>query len=158
LTSQRNTRAVDHHHPLRSLSALGFSDSVAPFLAEAKLPSKKLSLQSSRPRSSSSCRKARQIANHTPRSSHVRNRLQQVAADGYSLGRSRHRAPVLSTQRMPSSTWRLSAQGRPLLRNLGSSGLILSHCSSRRNVSIPSFSSLPIYNVQTFLSVSSKYL
>src|ERR1035441_9354387 len=60
LASQRNTRAVDHHHPLRSLAALGFSDAEAPFLAEAKLPSKKLSLQSSRPRSSSSRRKRRQ--------------------------------------------------------------------------------------------------
>jgi hypothetical protein len=52
----------------------------------------------------------------------------------------------------------LSAHGLPLLRNLGSSGLILSHCSSRRNVSIPSFSPLLLYIVQTFLSVTSKNL
>src|SRR2546430_6821966 len=60
LASQRNTRAVDHHHPFRALAALGFADSGAPFFAGAKLPSKKLSLQSSRPRWSSSRRKARQ--------------------------------------------------------------------------------------------------
>src|SRR6266581_1844151 len=39
--SQRKTLAVDHHHPLRALAPLGFSDSSAPFLAGAKLPSKK---------------------------------------------------------------------------------------------------------------------
>src|SRR6185437_12579500 len=50
VVSQRNTLAVDHHHPLRALAAFGFADPVAPFLAGAKLPSMKLSLQSSRPR------------------------------------------------------------------------------------------------------------
>lgn len=44
--SQRNTLAVDHHHPLRALAALGFADAVAPFLAGAKLPSMNASLQS----------------------------------------------------------------------------------------------------------------
>jgi hypothetical protein len=156
LTSQRNTLAVDHHHPLRSLSAFGFSDREAPFLAGAKLPSKKLSLQSSFPRSSSSRRNALQISSHTPRSSHLRSRLQQVAAEGYSLGRSRHLAPVLRTQRMPSSTRRLSAQGRPLLRVFGNKGAMRFHCSSLRNVSIPSFAPHPLYKVQTFLSVASK--
>jgi len=61
VVSQRNTLAVDHHHPLRALAALGFADAGTPFLAGAKLPSKKLSLQSNRPRWSSSRRKARQI-------------------------------------------------------------------------------------------------
>ena len=32
--SQRNTLAVDHHHPLRALAPLGFSDSSAPFWRE----------------------------------------------------------------------------------------------------------------------------
>src|SRR6266478_4508692 len=41
VVSQRKTAAVDHHHPLRPLAPLGFSDSSAPFLAGAKLPSKK---------------------------------------------------------------------------------------------------------------------
>src|SRR5260370_39609473 len=42
--SQRNPAAVDHHHPLRPLAPLGFSDSAAPFFAGAKLPSKNDSL------------------------------------------------------------------------------------------------------------------
>ena len=41
MQSARNTLAVDHHHPLRSLAPLGFSDSCAPFFAGAKLPSRK---------------------------------------------------------------------------------------------------------------------
>src|SRR5260370_7329540 len=42
--SQRKTLAVDHHHPLRALAPLGFSDSSAPFLAPPNLPSTKTSL------------------------------------------------------------------------------------------------------------------
>jgi hypothetical protein len=38
VVSQRKTAAVDHHHPLRPLAPLGFSDSAAPFFAGAKLP------------------------------------------------------------------------------------------------------------------------
>jgi hypothetical protein len=34
VVSQRNTFAVDHHHPLRSLAAFGLSDAFAPFLRE----------------------------------------------------------------------------------------------------------------------------
>src|SRR5260370_21116465 len=45
--SPRETLAVDHHHPLRALAPLGFSDSSAPFLAGAKLPSRKDSLHCS---------------------------------------------------------------------------------------------------------------
>jgi len=46
---QRNTFAVDHHHPLRALAPLGFSDFRALFFADAKLPSRNDSLQSSCP-------------------------------------------------------------------------------------------------------------
>src|SRR5271157_2036694 len=45
VVSQRNTAAVDHHHPLRPLAPLGFSDSAAPFFAGAKLPSRNKSLE-----------------------------------------------------------------------------------------------------------------
>ncbi len=34
VVSQRNTRAVDHHHPLRPLAPLGFADSAALFSRE----------------------------------------------------------------------------------------------------------------------------
>lgn len=66
LASERNTLAVDHHHPLCTFAAFGFSHAEPPFLAEAKLPSKNTSLQFNRPCSSSSFRKYRQILNHTP--------------------------------------------------------------------------------------------
>ena len=133
VVSQRNTLAVDHHHPLRSLAAFGRSDAVAPFLAGAKLPSTKASDQSNWPFSSNSARKARQALSQTSCCSHARSRLQQVEGLGYCLGRSAHGAPVRKIQRIPSNTLRLSAQGLPPrldVLSLGSSGSILRHCSS----------------------------
>lgn len=132
LVSERNTLAVDHHHPLRAFPPLGLADRVAPFLAGAKLPSTKLSLQSSCSRPSSSRKNSRQTCNQTSSSSQSRRRRQQVQAEGYFDGKSRHRAPVLSTHRMPSKTLRLSAQGRPPLRILGRSGSMRCHCESLR--------------------------
>ena len=141
LASQRNTRAVDHHHPLCALAPLGFANSEAPFLAGAKLASRKLSSQSSVPRASSSDKNARHTLSQTPCFSQRPRRRQQVAALGYSLGRSRQRAPVLSTHKIPSSTRRLSAHGRPRLLSRGNSGSIFFHCSSDKNAfCIPSFS------------------
>src|SRR2546421_4428439 len=142
--SQRNTLAVDHHHPLCAFALLGFSDASAPFLAGAKLPSRNDSLQSSRPFWSNSDRNWRQILSHVPSSSHSRKRRQHVLGLGYLSGRSFQRAPVLSIQRIPSRTSRSSAQGRPRLVRLGSSGPILAHCLSERNTSrIRSFSHIP---------------
>ena len=155
LASQRNTLAVCHHHPLCAFAFAGLADREAPFFAGAKLASRKLSLQSSLPRWSSSERKLRQIPNQTSPSSHRRRRRQQVLGEGYSLGRSRQRAPLLSTHKMPSNTARLSAQGLPLLRSLGSSGSRCFHCFSLSNLcSIPSFSSRPPQIVQTNLRSS----
>jgi hypothetical protein len=143
LASQRNTFAVCHHHPLRTLATFGFTHAEPPFLAGAKLPSRNTSLQSSLPWASSCPSKARQIFNHTSRSSHCWSRLQQVLAEGYSLGRSRQRAPLRSTHRMPSSTCRWSARGRPRRprRTLGRSGARVCHCLSlSKDLSrIPSF-------------------
>lgn len=152
VASQRNTFAVDHHHPLRAFAPLGFADTKAPLFAGAKLASMKASPQSSLCASLSCWRKARQTASQTPSSSHCWRRRQQVLALGYFLGRSRQRAPLRSTQRMPSSTARLSAHGRPRLSSLGKSGSNRRHCSSDRNfVSIPSFPPQPPAKVQTFL-------
>ena len=139
--SQRNTRAVDHHHPLRPFAFAGISDAEPPFLAGAKLPSIKHWLQSSFFLASSSLKNMRQIFSHSSSCSQSRRRRQQVLALGYSFGKSRHRAPVFRTQRMPSKTRRLSVQGRPRLLSFGRSGSIRFHCSSERNASrIPSFS------------------
>src|SRR6202140_558604 len=82
--SQRKTAAVDHHHPLRPLAPLGFSDSAAPFFAGAKLPSKNDSLHFNCWRSFNSLRNARQIFSQMPCSSQSRNRRQQVEGCGYS--------------------------------------------------------------------------
>jgi hypothetical protein len=133
VVSQRNTLAVDHHHPLRALAPLGLADAVAPFFAGAKLPSINASDQSNWPFSSNSARKARQMVSHTSCSSQSRSRLQHVDGLGYSLGKSAHGAPVRSTHRMPSKTLRLSAQGRPPLLDFagfGSKGSIFFHCLS----------------------------
>lgn len=153
VASQRNTFAVDHHHPLRAFAALGFADAEAPLFAGAKLASMKASPQSSLCASLSCWRKARQTASQTPSSSHCCRRRQQVLALGYSLGRSRQRAPLRSTQRMPSSTARLSAHGRPRLSSVGKSGSRRRHCWSDRNfASIPSFPHQSPYKVQTFFA------
>ncbi len=111
--SQRNTLAVDHHHPLRTLAPLGLADVGAPFFAEANEPSMNVFSQRSRPRASSWPRKARHIRSQVPSSSHCRRRRQHVDPLGYPSGRSRQRAPVLSTQRMPSTTSRWLTRGRP---------------------------------------------
>src|SRR5437879_2144535 len=131
--SQRNTLAVDHHHPLRALAPLGFSDSSAPFLAGAKLPSRKDSLHCSCFRSLSSARNARQILSQTPCSSQSRSLRQQVAGEGNSSGKSCQRAPLRRIHKMPSSTLRSEARGRPPRRRepgRGSKGRIFSHWAS----------------------------
>ena len=106
VVSQRNTRAVDHHHPLRPLAPLGFSDSVAPFFAGAKLPSRNDSLHFSCWRSFNSLRNARQIASQTPCLSQSRSRRQHVEGCGYFSGRSCQRAPLRRIHRIPSRTRR----------------------------------------------------
>lgn len=144
--SHRNTFAVDHHHPLRTFAALGFSDALAPFFAGAKLPSAKVSSQS-RYCSSSSCEsKARQMSNHMPMSSHSFNRRQHVEGLGYMSGKSRQRAPVLRTHKIPSSTWRLSCQGRPPFLPgavFGSNGSIFFHWSSFKSGVVRAIGSPP---------------
>jgi len=130
---QRNSAAVDHHHPLRPLAPLGFSDFSAPFLAGAKLPSRKDSLHRNCWRSFNSLKNARQILNHTPCSSQSRSRRQQVEGCGYFSGRSCHRAPLRRIHRIPSNTRRFSIHGRPPWRcrgGWGSKGAIFFHCAS----------------------------
>jgi hypothetical protein len=133
VVSQRKTRAVDHHHPLRPLAPLGLADGGAPFFAGAKLPSKKDSLQFICCRSFSSPRKVRQIFSQTSCSSQSRSLRQQVEGEGNSSGKSCHRAPLRKIHKMPSSTLRSGAGGRPPRGRdgrLGSNGRIFSHWAS----------------------------
>ena len=132
--SQRNTFTVSQYHPLCALAALGFTDCIAPFLAGAKLPSRKASSHFSRPSASRAPSKVRQALSQTSSSSHRLSRRQQVEGDGNSSGKKRHAAPVCSTQRMPSRQARFDVQGRPLLSRLrggsGNNGPTNSHCAS----------------------------
>jgi hypothetical protein len=132
--SQRNTLTVSQYHPLRALATLGFTNCFAPFFAGAKLPSKKASSHLNKPSASRAPSKVRHAYSQTPRSSHCRNRRQQIEGDGYSSGRRRHAAPVCRTHRMPSRHARFDAQRRPRLsllrRGSGNNGPISSHCSS----------------------------
>jgi hypothetical protein len=137
MSTERDSLAIDHHHPLRTFSAFGLSNTLAPFFAEAKLPSAKVSSQSNWLCSSSSDKNLRQILSQTPCSSHRCNRRQQVLADGYRSGRSFHRAPLRKTQIMPSKTSRLLRGLRPPLGDCvwtGNKGSNFSHCSSVINV------------------------
>jgi len=136
VVSQRKTAAVDHHHPLRPLAPLGFSDSAAPFFAGAKLPSRNDSLHFNCWRPFNSLRNDRQIFNQTPRSSQSRSRRQHVEGCGNFSGRSCQRAPLRRIHKIPSSTRRFSIHGRPPLRCLGdggSNGAIFFHCASVSN-------------------------
>ena len=133
VVSQRKTLAVDHHHPLRTLSTFGFADTGPPFFAGAKLPSAKVSAPSSWPCSSSCFRSARQASSQTSCSSQSRNRRQQVLGDGYRCGRSFQRAPLRKTHKIPSNTGRFGiGLGPPLGDALGSGskGAICVHCAS----------------------------
>jgi hypothetical protein len=132
--SQRSTFTVDQYHPLCALATLGFTDRSAPFLAGAKLPSRKLSSHFSRPCSSSAPRKVRQALSHTPCSSHRFSLRQQVEGEGNSVGRKRQAAPVCRIHKIPSRQARFAAHGRPRLSRrrfgTGNKGSINAHCSS----------------------------
>jgi hypothetical protein len=130
---QRNSLAVCHHHPLRTLSTFGFSDAEPPFLAGAKLPSANVSAHFSWPRSSSSARNARHASNQASRSSHSCSRRQHVDGDGYQGGKSCHRAPLRNTHSIPSKHCRFDILLRPLRPDdSGGSrkGAIFTHCLS----------------------------
>ena len=130
---QRNTAAVDHHPPLRPLAPLGLADGRAPFLAGAKLPSRKDSLPFNCSRSFNSARNVLQTRSQTPCSSHRRSRRQHVEGDGNSLGMSCQRAPLRRIHKMPSSTLRFPTGGLPprgRFGGRGSKGSIFSHCAS----------------------------
>lgn len=131
--SQRYTLAIGQYHGFRPLATLRFADCGAPFLAGKKVASRKVSSQRKRPRSSSVPSRARQACNQTPRSSQRRSRRQHVDGLGYCGGKSRHRAPLRSTQRMPSTHARLSTAGRPrrvLRPRSGNKFWIIAHCRS----------------------------
>ena len=60
------TRAVCHHHELRTLAPLGLSDAAAPFFATTKVPSMKHSSEVYAARSSRSRASASRMRRMTP--------------------------------------------------------------------------------------------
>ena len=102
-------------HDLGALAALGLPNAKTPFFALLKVPSIKASRTSMLPRSCRSLAKAWSAFSIVPSRAHCWKRRWQVWYGGYWLGKSRHRAPVLSTQRMPLSTSRAGVLGRPRL-------------------------------------------
>jgi hypothetical protein len=107
----------------------------------------KASCQYKAPFASSWAKKARQISSQMPLSSQSFRRRQQVDELGYLLGRSSHLAPVLSIQRIPSRTRRLSAGGLPPLGlglGFGNKGSIFCHCESFINRVFSAIGSPPI--------------
>jgi len=154
--SQRNTLAVDHHHPLRSFAPFGFSNPKAPFLAGAKLPSIKASSQSNKDCWSRSPKNLRQTLSQIPSSSQAFNLRQHVAGLGYRFGKSFHLAPVRKIHKMPSSTSLLLTGGLPTQPGLGlgKSGSIFSHCSSFKNRVYSAIVSPPIAYYTKLLKMS----
>ena len=156
--SQRNTLAVDHHHPLRALPPLGWADAVAPFFAGAKLASIKASSQSRRPLASSRDRNVRHIFSQISCSSQAFSRRQQVDGLGYLLGKSCQGAPVRRIHRIPSKTSRLSALGRPPLEpglSDGNKGVIFNHWLSLRNLEVAAIGPPPIAYYAKMIKMSS---
>ena len=154
MSTERDSLAIDHHHPLRTFSAFGLADAAPPFFAGAKLPSAKVSSHCNWDRSSSSDKNLRQMASQIPCCSHCCNRRQQVVGEGYCLGKSFQRAPLRRIHAMPSKTSRLSLGLRPPLEDglyLGSNGSIFFHCSSVTNFSFLAIG-VPFFDSQKYTS------
>ena len=121
------------HHDLGTLATLGLAHAFAPFFAEQNVPSAIASLVSSAPWRSSRRSRRDQACSQTPLLVQSRRRRQHVLGEGNDVGRSFQRAPVCSTQQMPSKQARDGAGGRPPSGDGSGSGkrsTISDHCSS----------------------------
>lgn len=121
----RKTIAVCNRHDLGTLATFSFANSIAPFLAAAKLPSIKHSPISILPLFLRSTASLTSIFSHTSASTHSWNRRWQVWYGGYFSGKSFHGAPVRQIQRIPLRIARLSTRGRPETFLSGMADLIM---------------------------------
>jgi hypothetical protein len=129
----RQAGSFTMNHDLGALAPLGLADVFSPFFAEANVPSAVDSFQSSLPWRSSFRSPRAHACDHAPVFVHSWCRRQQVLGDGKLFGKSFQRAPVRSTQRMPSTQRRDSSRGRPPLADgwgFTNTSSIKSHCSS----------------------------
>lgn len=128
--------SVDHQHDLGAFAFLGLADVGAPFFAGENVPSPIASSQSIWLSASSFFSNRRHAFSQTPAAVHSSNRRQHVEGLGYRSGKSCQRAPVLSTQRMPSRQALGATRGRPPSFDLGGSrskSLIRTHWELTRN-------------------------
>jgi len=139
---------MDLNHAVRALASFREADSIAPLFADMTLASAKVSSQSSQSVASSSRGKARQSSFHIPSAPHRRRRRQHDAGLGRSSGKSRQRAPALSTQRIPSSIARWCRHGR------SRSGSILAHSSEYPLARMSGQGSHPPYSTNRRMHVS----
>jgi hypothetical protein len=125
--------AIDEHHDLGAFAAFGLADQFAPFFAEENVPSAIASLRLGRPWRARVCNSLDQALVQMPATVHFWKRRQQVGYEGKWEGRSFQRAPLRSTQRIPSTQRRGSRTGRPFwpVRGVcGNRSAINRHCSS----------------------------
>ncbi|QDU79598.1 hypothetical protein Pla110_13090 [Polystyrenella longa] len=113
LCTQGYSSTIQEQHDLGSLTALGGPNAFPLFFVGANVPSAIPSVQSSSPSCWSFSTSRSQSSRKTPDSVYDLNRLQHIVKEGNDFGKSFQRAPVLSTQRMPSKHSRGGACGRP---------------------------------------------
>ncbi len=130
---ERKTKAICHCHEFRAFAPLGFSHFKAPFLADTKVPSIKVSDKSSLPRFSKSWAKVSRILFNLPSLTHSWKRRWHVWYGGNLSGKSAHLAPERKIQSTPFITSRSDLRGLPrvaITDVLSKSGSIKDHCSS----------------------------
>ena len=133
VNGERKTKAVCHCHELRTFAPLGFSDCKPPFLAEAKVPSMKVSDTSSLPLVCKSSAKVSKTFFSLPSLTHCWKRRWQVWYGGNRSGKSDQRAPERRIQSTPFITSCSSRRGRPRVATTGglsNNASIKDHCSS----------------------------
>lgn len=131
--TERNSVAVNQKHDLGSFSATGRTNAIAPFFADENVPSPMHSDHSISPSESIFLSNRLHAFSNRPDSVHCLNRRWHVDLDGKQLGKSFHRAPVISTHRIASKQARGSHRGRPPRFDGGFQGnrsLIKPHCLS----------------------------
>lgn len=127
---QRDAIPIDEKRSFCTTTQLGYTDFGAPFLARAKLESRKPLAHSKRLSSSRFLSMPRQTWSQTPASSHWIKRRQQVTGEPYWMGMFFQQAPERRTQRIPLIVFRSSALGRPRFFGLGKRGLMRAHWAS----------------------------
>jgi len=96
IDGERQTVAIGEDHDLGTLATFGLSDEVAPFFAEANVPSANPSFQLILPFWSNASSNRRKATSQISSQDHSAKRRQQVAYDGNRGGKSLHRAPLIS--------------------------------------------------------------